>query len=120
MLCDYVLIDYIVVPKQDVSQKLKEGYLLYGAVQYNLKKGLFEQALVKKNKIQYIDLEFDSRLTAREIECLKYYFNGKETEDIAKLLKVKKSTVKRHLANIREKCGCKNNRELINVFKNNG
>jgi len=52
-------------------------------------------------------------LTRREIECAKYFFIGKTSEEVAMILGIAKKTVDKHIENIKKKLNCSKQSQLI-------
>jgi DNA-binding NarL/FixJ family response regulator len=52
-------------------------------------------------------------LSAREIEVLKYFAEGKSDKDIAELLKISQATVRVHGANIKKKLSMRQTADLV-------
>lgn len=53
------------------------------------------------------------RLTPREIEIVRYAADGKSAEDMATIMGITRSTVERHLSNIRSKLDCCNTTHAV-------
>jgi DNA-binding CsgD family transcriptional regulator len=52
-------------------------------------------------------------LSAREAECLEWYFQGKTSKETASILGISHRTIEEYFTNIKEKLGCKNKRDLL-------
>lgn len=58
-------------------------------------------------------LNFDQRLTKREIECLFWAAQGRTSDEIADLLKIKKTTVESHRREIIRKLNSQNMAQAV-------
>jgi len=62
---------------------------------------------------QSINIGSHPRLSAREIECLRWTARGKSTYDVATILGISRRTVVFHLARVRQKFGVATTRQAI-------
>jgi len=55
-------------------------------------------------------------LSNRELDCLTGLFLGKTAKEIAAQLLISKRTAEKHIANIKNKCGCSHRSQLVEQF----
>lgn len=57
--------------------------------------------------------DMQSKVSAREMECLYYLIRGRTAKEIAKLLTISARTVEIHIVHLKEKLGCYSKSELV-------
>jgi LuxR family quorum-sensing system transcriptional regulator SolR len=56
----------------------------------------------------FVDVEEKNFLTAKESECVEWYFKGKTSSEIAIIMQISKRTVETHMENVKHKLKCSN------------
>ena len=104
MLAPATITDYQLIPVNDVSATLKQGYQLYGGVVVAAK-GLL-QAVVRLTLPT-------APMTEREQECLEQLLKGLSTKQIAEQLGISGRTAEKHLLTLKRKWQCDTIKQLI-------
>lgn len=57
-------------------------------------------------------------LSQREQQCVKYFLNGKTAKETSLIIGLSYRTIEDYFTNIKKKLGCRNKRDLLNLFNN--
>lgn len=89
---------------------LKEPELLYD---YSKIESFAEIVDIRdSNMVRLSNIKF----TRREIDCIKWYAEGKSAKEVGKILQLSNRTVEKHLDNAKKKVNCNNLRELTFIL----
>ena len=96
-------------------------YSLVGIWQKNIKKATTEGELLQQIHVgSILDYLQNFKVSNHEFRVIKFIEEGKSNKEIASLLFISESTVKKHISNIFKKLDIKNRYELINFYKQIG
>ena len=70
------------------------------------------------NQINYDLLYTKYSLSKREQEVVSYLLKGWTNKEIAEKLFISQNAIRKHLQNIKKKCGVKNRYQIIKLFQN--
>jgi DNA-binding CsgD family transcriptional regulator len=80
-------------------------------------KGFYDATKLKKYTLHKENRELS--LSLRELQCLHFLAKGSTSKDIALALQISYRTVEHYLSNIRNKAGCADKAELIELYRKN-
>ena len=124
MLFDAPIIDYIIVPADQVKCRIQQGYHLYGnAICHSNSIGhlSFFQGLVKKAMLT-IQISPNNKITINPTEkaCLQALMEDLKYEDIGLRIHRSVKTVERIFYDLRNKFHCRTNLGLIVFLQKTG
>ncbi len=104
----------IILNNLDILSNIDNGYI-YGSAERLTK---ISEHLKNNQNSRYVCLykEKQIRLSARQLQCLGLIIHGKTNKQIAKYLHLSPRTIDYYLNIIREKFGCANKNDLIDII----